>query len=179
MPKMTKYSTSTFLALLGAASINCTPPQQAKNPEQPDCSSINLQEKVGFETVVNPEEAETETICYKIVSRPSYFYKYTGLGYEYIGFCKPQGGTMEFYREFAGPNKGEIEMNYILDFLGSYAYFLSVRSPSGKIYTLTSRPISELEKDFKTGAKLLDSVKNSPKVCKKLQEYTKDNAAKH
>jgi len=158
---MTKSITSVLLALLGTANINCTPSQQAEHPQKPDCSSINLQEKVGFVGKLSSEDGD---ICYKILPRFN----------EYIGFCEPRGRTKEYFRVFAGPNKGEMEMNHISDFLGSHAYTPSVRSPSGKIHTLTSIPIPELEKAFKDGAEMLDLVKNIPHVCKELQEYKKN-----
>lgn len=161
---MTKYITPTLFAVLTTASINCATPQQAANPVPPDCSSLNLQEKIGFSTEFGPEEKK---VCYEIQSG-------AGQSFEYIGLCKPVKGTLEFYRNFAGVNKGGMEMNFISNLMGVPAYVHFSRSPLGEI-NLYGSEISkeEIEQEFQRGAKILDSIKNIPEVCKELHDYKK------
>lgn len=162
---MAKNITAPLLAFFSAASINCASSQPVEHPQQPDCSSIDLREKVGFSAEVGSEKG---SICYKIQSGYSHFY-------EYLRFCKPAEGTFEFYRHFAGLNKGGMEMDYISEFMGGLAYIHFSRTSSGEI-TIPSgaeRLIDEVEEKFKAGAELLDSIKNTPKVCKELSEYRK------
>ncbi len=163
---MEKHLTPAFLAFLSAASINCTSLQQAEHPQQPDCSSIDLLEKVGFSAKL--ENSEKESICYKIRSG-------AGRYYEYIGFCEPAEGTFNFYRHFAGLNKGGMEMDYIFDSRSMLAYIPFSRTPSGEMAfpPSTEVPINVIEQKFKDGAELLDYVKTIPRVCKELQEYRK------
>lgn len=155
-----------ILATLAIGTITTAACTSPKTPETPNCSSINLLEKVGFSTKFGPEK---ESICYRIPSGAGRFY-------EYIGLCEPVGGTMQVYRDFAGPNKGEMEINYVVDFLNSHAYVPVWRSPSGKLSGFlpdTPEKLEKVKENFNTGAKLLDSVKNIPQVCKELQEYKK------
>ncbi len=167
---MTPKITAPLLALLGAASINCASPQPAEHPQQPDCSSIDLSKKIGFSAEI---ESKKGNICYKIVSA-------AGESYEFAGFCKPEEGTFQFYRHFAGLNKGGMEADYTSNYSGMTAYISFGRTPSG-FFTFPSgirMPEEEMEQIFKTGAEALDSIKKNPQVCKKLQKY-QDNASKH
>ena len=167
---MKKHFTSSLLALIGGASINCAPAKQVENPKQYDCSLINLQDKVGFSVQVGTEKK----VCYSIQSTAVQ-------SYEYIGFCEPTEKTVEFYRNFAGLNKGGMEMNYISNFLGILAYIPFSRTSSGDITisSLMEMPREEVEQIFQKGARLLDSTRNSPEVCRKLQDYKNNKASKH
>ncbi len=179
---MTKYLTPILLALIGGASIDCAPAKQADSPKQVDCSSLNLQDKVGFSTKVGPEKKvcySIQSFQYSIPSIPSAAIR----SYEYVGLCELTEGTVEFYRNFAGPKKGGMEMNYIADFGGVLAHITFSRTSSGEITLPVIMEITppaimkmkkeEVEQRFQKGARLLDSIRNRSEVCRELQEYKK------
>ena len=159
---MAKINMKTALVAGALTALSCT---SAKVPETPDCSAVNLEEKAGFETVVNPESKDPG--CYKIVSAGDRFF-------EYLAHCKAEAGNIECYREFAGPNKGEMQLNYTSSFFGVPAYSAVFRSTSGKIWSpdLPEIPKSATEK-FEACTKLFDWVITVPKVCKELHDYKK------
>ena len=159
---MAKINMKTALVAGALTALSCT---SAKVPETPNCSNLDLQEKVGFETVVNPKSKDPG--CYKIVSAGDRFF-------EYLAHCKAEPGNIECYRDFAGPNKGEMQLNYTSSFLGVPAYSAVFRSTSGKIWSpdLPEIPKSATEK-FEACTKLFDWVITVPKVCKELQDYKK------
>lgn len=156
------------LALL----ISCTPaaPKREAPPEpvQPDCSSLDLTQKVGFSTSFMDDG---KNFCYKIQSRGAYFF-------DSLWQCDAQGKQLseqlEFIRDFAGPGKGEMDINYILNVSETRKEFIPfVRKTSGEIYS--PLPFVDVPKDMETyfqqGAKMLDQAKKVSEVCKKLLEY--------
>lgn len=157
-----------ILALSAMALLSCTSP---KVPETPDCSSMNLQEKVGFETVANPESEDP--VCYKIFSSGDHFF-------EYLAHCKPESGNIECYRFFAGPDEGKMQLNYTSMFFGVPVYSAVVKNTSGEIWSpgLPEIPANAAEK-FEACNRLFDMTITLPKVCKELQEYQPKNTAKH
>jgi len=157
---MAKMKTALIFGAMTA--FACT---SAKTPETLNCSATTLEEKAGFETVINPESKDHG--CYKIVSAGGHFF-------EYLAHCKAEPGNIECYREFAGPNKGEMQLNYTSSFFGVPAYSAVFRSTSGKIWSpdLPEIPKSAAEK-FEACTKLFDWVITVPKVCKELHDYKK------
>ena len=166
---MTNKFLKTVFAFSVAAASACAQPNTAELPEV-DCSKIDLEEKAGFSTVI---EDERGSMCYRITAD-------AGDLYEFAGFCKPKEGTFQFYRHFAGRDKGGMEADYHSSYSGIPAIISLGRTPSGYI-TFPSGiriPEEEAEQIFRNGAEVLDSMKKSPQVCRELLEY-KDNASKH
>ncbi|MBI2581854.1 hypothetical protein HYV87_01840 [Candidatus Woesearchaeota archaeon] len=159
---MVKNNLKYALVAGALTALSCTSPN---TPETPDCSTVNLEEKAGFETVANPESSDP--VCYKILSSGSRFV-------EYLAHCQPEPGNIECYREFSGPNKGEMQINYTSSFFGVPAYSAVFRNPSGKIWSpdLPEIPASAAEK-FEACTKLFDMTVKIPKVCKELHDYKK------
>ncbi len=135
-----------------------------KEPEQPDCSSMDLTEKVGFSTKVNPG-SEHEG-CYKINSGGGQYF-------EYFALCSPPvPGNRECYRSLAGPDKGQIELQYVSDFMGLLGYTSFIKTLSGEIKSPDGAEIpSDAEQGFKLCEELLNWALQVPKVCSELQEY--------
>lgn len=167
-----------YLSLTAALSaINCSPAaQQAKVSSQAgsaqkyDCSSLDLTQKAGFSTSY---VANKEKFCYDISSEE-------GRYYDFIANCDerkmPLPGYAAVLREFAGPEKGLIELRLVLKVSGdSIEYIPFVREPSGEISTLPGVPKEifpkNLEQLFSNGVEMLDQAKNVPEVCKELLEY--------
>ncbi len=149
------------LVVSAVSALSCISP---KSPEIPNCVGVYLQEKVGFETVVNPEN--NDPLCYKIFSKENRFV-------EYLAHCKPVPGNFECYRDFAGSNKGEMQVDYISGSPENLIYSSYYRYAYGTIWTrLPSVPEDAPEK-FELCAKQLDRAPQQPKVCKELQEYKK------
>jgi len=176
-----KYASVTALLAMGCSSST----QQAKvnNPEpvEPDCSSLDLTQKVDFSTSFTFGE---DRFCYRISSRGEHYF-------DAIGNCDEQGRPLPksviVIREFAGPKAGYMESKVFLDVSGdSMDYILFNRELSGKINLLNSHntPVANvpdsieqllqngtMEQVFQNGAELLDQIKNYPAVCKELVKY--------
>ncbi len=167
-----------YLSLTTALlAINCSPAAQqtkvstqAEPAQKYDCSSLDLTQKVGFTTSY---VSNGETFCYDISYEE-------GRHYDFIAFCDerkmPLPGYATVLREFAGPEKGLIELRVVLEVSGdSIEYIAFVREPSGEISTLPGIPKElfpeNLGQLFSNGAKMLDQAKNVPEVCKELLEY--------
>jgi len=156
------------LALL----IGCSPAAQSTKvlspePQKPDCSSLDLTQKVGFATSFT---VGGEKSCYRIRSKENHYY-------DYFSNCDEQGmplpERLEIMREFAGPKVGSMQMNYILSVSGKKIEYIPFwRDTSGKISTVPFAPIPEdLEDYFHRGSMMLDQAKNLPEVCQQLLEY--------
>ena len=159
------------LALL----IGCSPaaqPTKAPTPapelvREPDCSSLDLTSKVGFHTSFTISERR---FCYAISSKENHYYdKITECDSK--GMPLPQQGIT--IREFAGPNKGYMELIYILKVYGNdFDYIPFWRDASGKISTLPSGVMPDnIGKVLDAGKNMLDVVKTTPEVCQRLMEY--------
>ncbi len=74
-----------------------------------------------------------------------------------------------FIREFAGPEKGKLQINYVFDDSGNYVPFW--REPSGEIYSPFQPIPEEVRKLFDLTPALLDKPKNNPQICPLLLEY--------
>ncbi|MDP3698393.1 MAG: hypothetical protein Q8R47_02295 [Nanoarchaeota archaeon] len=168
----TKYLSLTAALLVGCsnslqqAKITSTP---APKPTQvlPDCRSLDLTQKVGFHTSFTISERR---FCYAIASKENHYYdKITECDSE--GMPLPQQGIT--IREFAGPNKGSMELIYILKMSGNdFDYIPFWRDASGKISTLPSGVMPEnIGKVLDAGKNMLDVIKTTPEVCQQLLEY--------
>ena|SRR3989344_1524245 len=182
-----------ILALSVVTAFSCTSPKVPETPispkvqetptfpkvsETPDCSSINLKEKIGFETILYPEDPLIYPInptCYKILSRGDNFL-------EYIGTCIPARGYIGCYRTFAGPNKGEMQLDYKgevqLDYnlrliLGTHPYHRVFRTSSGRILSVDLPELipQDAPEKFQVCTELLDLTVKLPNVCKELHDY--------
>ena len=76
-------------------------------------------------------------------------------------------------REFTGPRKGFMQLNYILNVSENRTDYMPFwREPSGKIGTFPFVDIPKnIEQEFTRGSARLDKAKNVPEVCKQLLEY--------
>ncbi len=157
------------LALL----LSCTPPAKKivppePVPMQPDCSSVDLIQKVGFSTSFMNEG---ERFCYRIASQENHYY-------DIINKCDKQGKLLPeqnavIMREFAGPRKGSMEIKAILTVSGnSMEYIPFLREPSGEISTLPFVTVpKEIGRLFDAGKNMLDQAKYIPEVCQELLKY--------
>ena len=160
--------------------LSCNPSTQQKKtydtsstpltipvPIQADCSSLDLTQKVGFSTSYITDENK---FCYKIVSNGAYFF-------DSLSLCDAQGrpipGYLEFIRDFAGPKKGEMQINSILQVSDTRKEFIPFwREASGKISTILFRDVpKDMESNFQHGAKMLDQARTLPEVCQELLKY--------
>ncbi|MDO8511133.1 MAG: hypothetical protein Q7S55_03120 [Nanoarchaeota archaeon] len=176
-----KYASVTALLAIGCSSST----QQAKVndpvPVEPDCSSLDLTQKVDFFTSFTHGE---DRFCYLISSRGEHYF-------DAIGNCdeqeRPLPKSATVTREFAGPKVGYMELKLILAVSGySIDYIQFYREPSGEIGTniaqnspMFSYPddIGQLLQNgiieglFQSGVSILDETKNYPPVCKELVRY--------
>lgn len=173
-------SIQKYLSLTALLAVGCNPSSQqtkANHPAtptppavvQPDCSSLDLTQKVGFETSFY---YEGNKFCYRINSNEKAYA-------EVLFTCDNQKNPLEdravVIRNFAGPNLGHMQVNLILKVLpgGLFEYVPFVRNPLGEIRTPLPHaiPPTNLEQLFQDGARMLDQTKKLPSVCKELVEY--------
>ncbi|MBI5397935.1 hypothetical protein HZB03_00595 [Candidatus Woesearchaeota archaeon] len=172
------------IAFVAATMLGCVSSSSHTVKQEPaslSCDSLNLQEKVGFLTALNPENKEGKLICYKIMSDGYYF---TDHFIEYVATCNRVPGSIACYRDFAGPNKDEMRLELFLDadvvdvlFRGVPASVSFWRSPSGVIRTFGTAIPANINKGFETCERALDMARDMvtkvPRICKELQEYKK------
>lgn len=180
-----------YLSLAAALLLSCSTTPQIKAPAQeklparesaPDCSSLDLTQKVGFSTSFT---FGGDRFCYHISSRGEHYFSHD------IGTCDEQGRPLPksvmVTRKFAGSKAGHMQSKVILDVSGdSMEYIQFYREPSGKISLLDPQntPVADvpygielllqngtMEQLFQNGAKLLDQMRYHPPVCKELVMY--------
>lgn len=151
--------------------MGCSPAaQQTKVPTEepaPDCSSLDLTQKVGFSTSFIVDEIK---YCYRITNEEN---SYSEVIFDCDDQGKPLEGHAVIIRNFTGPEKGYMQLLAVLKVSEEYIDYISFfREPSGGISTLPFAPVPDnLEELFSKGGRMLDQTKNVPQVCKELLEY--------
>lgn len=169
MNKRTIYIGLTLTTLAGADCVSSYNPKQPEPGFTDDCQSTDLKEKVGFKTVFDlGGEGGKDKGCYKINAGGGQYFEYAAL-------CNPKPGNIECYRSLAGPDKGQIEIQYLSDFMGLISYTSFFRDSSGKIKSPSGAEIpADVETYFGVCERLLDIIPRIPKVCSELQEYERN-----
>ncbi len=170
-----KYLSLTTILL----AMNCSPSvQQTEVKTKPevkvtakqeyDCSSLDLTRKVGFSVSFT---MAGKHLCYRIqkVVLPLQAERYLDSLAECDDYGKTPKDGLVFIREFMGPEKGRLQINYVLDAAGDYIPFW--REPSGEINSPFEPIPEEVGKLFDLTPTMLDKTKNHPQICPGLLEY--------
>jgi len=152
------------------AKVNNTTPAPiiTSKPTQPDCSKLDLTQKVGFSTSFPVPGGET--FCYGIFSKENHFY-------DKIYSCDQEGRPLPdhymIFREFSGPNKDYMEIKVVLEVQGELMKDVPFwQDSSGKVTSVPGQPVSpELGEMFSKGRMMLDYTRKVPQVCQQLLEY--------
>ena len=170
----TKVLSLTAALLLGCSNAvqqakTTTPtPTIAIKPARPDCSKLDLTQKVGFETSFLVEGARR--FCYGIFSKENHYYDKV---YECDKERRPLPDHYMIFREFAGPNKDYMEIKVVLAVSGELMDYVPFwQDSSGNVTSVPGQPVSnELAGMFQNGRKMLDYTRKVPQVCQGLLEY--------
>ena len=165
-----------YLYLTAAVLMSCSPAVQpakvstmpASKPTQPDCSNVNLTQKVGFATTF---DVQGKRFRYRIAQKEKHYYDEI---YQCDEQKRPIPDHFMVMREFAGPHKYAMQINAVLAVEGDNMDYIPFwRDPSGKFSSVPNQPLPqpELEDMFSRGIKMLDSAKKIPEVCKELLDY--------
>ena len=140
-------------------------------PAAPDCRNLDLTQKVGFSTRF---DADGDKYCYRIDRKENHFYDQL---YQCDEQYRPMSDNFMIAREFAGPRKGEMQINAVRAVEGDNMDYIPFwRDPQGKITSVPHQKIQpELEDMFYRGRKMLDMTKNHPYVCLELLDYNPKN----
>ncbi|GEM_PF-4778330 len=153
--------------------LGCSPaaPTKVAAPvpqlSQPNCSSLDLTQKVGFSTAFTIDE---KRFCYGISAKENHYYdRITRCDTQ--GMPLPQQGIIS--REFAGPRKDAMELLYIQEIDGDNVKYIPFwREPSGEVSTVPTQSVPEnIGQVFQKGRKMLDVLKTTPEICQQLTEY--------